>query len=76
MEKATKRLGHICLPFLASNDNVRQFWRPFWGGRAVEEGDSGDIGPDFEGVGNVCCVLGQRNRPKEATAMRWPATMV
>ena len=52
MEKATKGLGDRGLPFLASNDNVGQFRRPFGGGRAVEEGDSGDAGPDFEEIGN------------------------
>ena len=76
MEKATKGPGDRGLPVLVSNDNVRQFRRPFGGGRAVEEGDSGDARPDFEGIGNICCVVGRRNRPKEAAVTRWPVMMV
>ena len=46
------------------------------GGWAVEAGDLGDAGSNFVGIGNVHCVVGQRNCPEEAALTRWPVAMV
>ena len=72
MRQMTKR--HTKNSFVVYLPRLQWIRRSFWGGRAVEAGDSGDTGPDFEGFGDVFPFWGGEiagRRPQWCSGLWW-----